>query len=102
MRLPVWFELHTLAWSVVDVRTTELRLCAVTTSFHHLDWKFDNVAEVLTACITDRDVTARWSPDRKWESVSVDPSGTVATKTGEETYGYIQTAQAVSEGVHTW
>jgi len=48
-------------------------------------------------------VTARWSPDRKWKTVSVDPSGTVATKTDEHgSYGYVQTTEAVSKGVHTW
>jgi len=47
--------------------------------------------------------TARWSSDRKWKTVSVDPSGTVATKTDKDgKCGYIQTAEAVSKGVHTW
>jgi len=47
--------------------------------------------------------TARWSPDRKSKDVSVDPSGTVATKEGGlDAFGYIQTTEAVSNGVHTW
>jgi len=32
--------------------------------------------------------------------VSVDPSGTIATKTGD--WGYIQTTEAISKGVYTW
>jgi len=52
---------------------------------------------------SDDRVAARWSPDRKWETVSVDPSGTVATKSDKDGgYGYIQTTEAVSKGVHTW
>jgi len=34
--------------------------------------------------------------------VSVDPSGTIATKTGAGVYGYIQTTEAISKGVYTW
>jgi len=35
----------------------------------------------------------------------VDPSGTVATRSGgffESTYGYVQTSESVSKGVHSW
>jgi len=34
--------------------------------------------------------------------VSVDPSGTIATKTGFVENGYIQTTEAISKGVYTW
>jgi len=59
---------------------------------------------LLTDCYDDDDDdAARWSPDRKRKTVSVDPSGTVATKTDEHgSYGYVQTTEAVSKGVHTW
>ena len=48
---------------------------------------------------------ARWSVDNKWKTVSVDQSGTVATKTDPwlgQKYGYIQTVERISHGVHTW
>jgi len=37
----------------------------------------------------------------KWKSVSVDSSGIIATKTGDES-GYVETLEAISEGVYTW
>ena len=36
------------------------------------------------------------------KAVFLDASGTVATKTGDRAHGYIQTTEAVSNGVHTW
>jgi len=58
--------------------------------------------QLLTDCF-DVDFAARWSPDRKWKTVSVDLSGTVATKTNEHgNFGYAQTTEAISKGVHTW
>ena len=58
---------------------------------------------MLTDDDYDDRVAARWSSDRKWKTVSVDLSGTVATKAQKDgNYGYIQTTEAVSKGVHTW
>jgi len=42
-----------------------------------------------------------WSPERKWKTVSVDQSGTVATKPKDD-FGYVQTTEMVSKGVRTW
>ena len=39
--------------------------------------------------------------DRKWKTVVVDPSGSIATN-ARKRGGYIETHQAVSKGVHTW
>jgi len=46
--------------------------------------------------------SATWSPGRKWETVSLDGSRLIATKTGAEAYGYVQSSEVVSTGVHTW
>jgi len=88
-----------MACGILDMRTAE---CAV-----YLSSARDTCRRIYVKLLTDcddddDDDAARWSPDRKWKTVSVDPSGTVATKTGTNTFGYIQTTEAVSKGVHTW
>ena len=51
----------------------------------------------------DGDDAALWSSERCSSTVSVDPSGARATKTGgEATFGYIESTEAVCEGVRTW
>jgi len=91
-----------MACGILDMRTAERVWCAVYWS-SALDTCRCVYCLLLTDWYDDDDVTARWSPDRKWKTVSVDPSGTVATTTGGDyTYGYIQTTEAVSKGVHTW
>jgi len=59
-----------------------------------------NVAPYLIM-LTDGGDSARWSPYTKGETVCVDLSGKIATKT-DENFGYAQTEEAVSQGVHTW
>jgi len=83
------------------MRTAERAACFAPRQVKHC-----HTQSYLLSDGVDADHAARWSPDRKWDTVSVDPSGTVATRTDddgdEEFYGYIQTTEAVSEGVHTW
>jgi len=38
-----------------------------------------------------------------WQTVSLDPSGTIATKKGgDDTFGYVQAKQVIFRGAHTW
>jgi len=48
------------------------------------------------------DLTGYWSAERKSETVLIDVAGRVVKKAGADTYGYVQSAEVVSSGKHTW